>query len=34
MATYYRHLDRSDLPQLPVTWGEIAGRSGELIIQP
>ncbi|CAG2135604.1 polysaccharide deacetylase family protein [Cupriavidus plantarum] len=34
MATWYRHLDRSTLPQLPVTWGEIEGRSGELIIQP
>lgn len=34
MATWYRHLDRSTLPVLPVTWGEIAGRSGELIVQP
>ncbi|CAG9172176.1 polysaccharide deacetylase family protein [Cupriavidus pampae] len=34
MATWYRHLDRSTLPQLPVTWGEIEGRSGQLIIQP
>jgi len=34
MATYYQHIDRSDLPQMPVTWGEIPGRSGELIIQP
>lgn len=34
MATYYRHLDRSTLPQLPVSWGSIPGRSGELIIQP
>jgi len=34
MATYYRHLDRSTLPQLPVRWGSIEGRSGELILQP
>ncbi|MDF3837553.1 polysaccharide deacetylase family protein [Cupriavidus basilensis] len=34
MATLYRHLDHSALPQLPVTWGAIEGRSGELILQP
>ncbi|CAG9187485.1 MULTISPECIES: polysaccharide deacetylase family protein [Cupriavidus] len=34
MATYYRHIDRDTLPTLPVTWGSIEGRSGELIIQP
>lgn len=34
MATLYRHIDRSALPQLPVTWGAIEGRSGELILQP
>lgn len=34
MATLYRHIDRSTLPQLPVTWGAIEGRSGELILQP
>ncbi|MCY1226052.1 putative 4-deoxy-4-formamido-L-arabinose-phosphoundecaprenol deformylase ArnD [compost metagenome] len=34
MASWYRGLERSGLPQLPVTWGEIPGRSGELIVQP
>lgn len=34
MAAWYRGLERSGLPQLPVTWGEIPGRSGELIVQP
>ncbi|MBB1636341.1 MULTISPECIES: polysaccharide deacetylase family protein [Cupriavidus] len=34
MATLYRHIDRRALPQLPVTWGAIEGRSGELILQP
>jgi len=34
MAAWYRGLDRSGLPELPVTWGEIPGRSGELIVQP
>lgn len=34
MATYYRHLDRETLRALPVQWGEIAGRSGELIVRP
>ncbi|MFJ4290749.1 polysaccharide deacetylase family protein [Cupriavidus sp. NPDC089707] len=34
MAVWYRGLDRSGLPELPVTWGEIPGRSGELIVQP
>jgi peptidoglycan/xylan/chitin deacetylase (PgdA/CDA1 family) len=34
MATCYRHIDRATLPELPVTWGAIEGRSGELIIQP
>jgi peptidoglycan/xylan/chitin deacetylase (PgdA/CDA1 family) len=34
MAAWYRGLDRQALPELPVTWGEIPGRSGELIVQP
>jgi len=34
MGTYYAHLDRDTLPVLPVTWGAIEGRSGELIVQP
>jgi hypothetical protein len=34
MGDYYATLDRDSLPSYPVTWGEIAGRAGELIIQP
>ncbi|MFM0320906.1 polysaccharide deacetylase family protein [Caballeronia glebae] len=34
MGDYHAALDRSSLPTYPVTWGEIAGRAGELIIQP
>ena len=34
MGDYYATLDRSTLPSYPVTWGEIPGRSGELIVQP
>jgi peptidoglycan/xylan/chitin deacetylase (PgdA/CDA1 family) len=34
MGDYHAALDRDTLPSYPVTWGEIPGRSGELIIQP
>ncbi|MRT00034.1 4-deoxy-4-formamido-L-arabinose-phosphoundecaprenol deformylase [Ralstonia pickettii] len=34
MGDYYATLDRSTLPVQPVTWGEVAGRSGSLIVQP
>ena len=34
MGDYHAALDRETLPSYPVTWGEIAGRSGELIVQP
>jgi hypothetical protein len=34
MGDYHATLDRASLPSYPVTWGEIAGRSGQLILQP
>ncbi|MGV2291471.1 polysaccharide deacetylase family protein [Trinickia sp. YCB016] len=34
MGDYHAALDRDTLPSYPVVWGEIAGRSGELIVQP
>jgi hypothetical protein len=34
MADYHATLDRSALPSYSVTWGEIPGRAGELIVQP
>ena len=34
MGDYHATLDRSTLPTYPVTWGEIPGRAGELIVQP
>lgn len=34
MGDYHAALDRDTLPSYPVTWGEIPGRSGELIVQP
>ncbi|AQW28775.1 4-deoxy-4-formamido-L-arabinose-phosphoundecaprenol deformylase [Ralstonia syzygii subsp. celebesensis] len=34
MGDYYATLDRNTLPVQPVTWGEIPGRSGSLIVQP
>jgi undecaprenyl phosphate-alpha-L-ara4FN deformylase len=33
MADYHRQLGNAELPVLPVTWGELPGRSGELIVQ-
>ena len=34
MGDYHAALDHESLPSYPVTWGEIPGRSGELIVQP
>ncbi|MDR5771391.1 MULTISPECIES: polysaccharide deacetylase family protein [unclassified Caballeronia] len=34
MGDYHATLDRASLPTYPVTWGEIPGRAGELIVQP
>jgi len=34
MGDYHATLDRATLPSYPVTWGEIPGRAGELIVQP
>jgi undecaprenyl phosphate-alpha-L-ara4FN deformylase len=33
MGDYHAALDRDTLPSYPVAWGEIPGRSGELIVQ-
>jgi undecaprenyl phosphate-alpha-L-ara4FN deformylase len=33
MADYYQKVKDQPLPDLPVTWGELPGRSGELIVQ-
>jgi undecaprenyl phosphate-alpha-L-ara4FN deformylase len=33
-ATIMRRWTAATLPTYPVAWGEIAGRSGELIVQP
>jgi undecaprenyl phosphate-alpha-L-ara4FN deformylase len=34
MGDYHAVLDRATLPTYPVTWGEIPGRAGDLIVQP
>lgn len=34
LGDYHATLDPTTLPSYPVTWGEIPGRSGELIVQP
>lgn len=34
MGDYHATLDHGTLPVQPVTWGEIPGRSGSLIVQP
>ncbi len=34
MGDYHASLDLAALPSCPVAWGEIPGRSGELIVQP
>ena len=31
MAELHRHIDRTTLPVLPLRWGEVPGRSGQLI---
>lgn len=33
MAEYYRKVKDQPLPTYPVSWGELPGRSGELIVQ-
>jgi undecaprenyl phosphate-alpha-L-ara4FN deformylase len=33
MADYHQRIKDAELPVLPVTWGELPGRSGELIVQ-
>lgn len=33
MADQYRRIDNTTLPGLPMQWGEVPGRSGELIVQ-
>ncbi|KIF80748.1 polysaccharide deacetylase family protein [Noviherbaspirillum autotrophicum] len=34
MADYYQKVKNDALPTYPVSWGELPGRSGELIVQP
>lgn len=34
LADYYATLTPDTVPEAPITWGSVAGRSGELIIQP
>lgn len=34
LADYYATLKLDDLPLYPISWGEIPGRAGELILQP
>lgn len=34
MGDYHATLDTASLPSYPVEWGEIPGRSGQLIVQP
>lgn len=34
MADYYQKVKNDALPTYPVRWGELPGRSGELIVQP
>ena len=33
LAALYEQLDRARLPHLPLAWGTVPGRSGELIVQ-
>ncbi len=33
MADHYQHVKNQALPTSPISWGEIPGRSGELIVQ-
>lgn len=32
MADYYQHVRHAELPAYPVSWGEVPGRSGQLIV--
>ncbi len=32
LATLYEHIDTASLPTIPLTWGSVRGRSGELIV--
>ncbi len=34
MADYYRKVKDAPLPVHPISWGEVPGRSGQLIVQP
>jgi hypothetical protein len=33
MADYYQKIQHSTVPVIPITWGELPGRSGQLIVQ-
>ena len=33
MAEHYQHIKHAELPIHPVNWGEVPGRSGQLIVQ-
>ncbi len=34
LGALFAAIDRTRLPTLPITWGEVSGRSGELIVAP
>ncbi len=34
MEDYHRQIKHTPLPTFPISWGELPGRSGELIVQP
>jgi undecaprenyl phosphate-alpha-L-ara4FN deformylase len=34
LGALFAGLDRSQLPVLPIAWGAVSGRSGELIVAP
>jgi peptidoglycan/xylan/chitin deacetylase (PgdA/CDA1 family) len=34
LESLYRHIERSALSTVPLSWGRVAGRSGELIVAP
>jgi hypothetical protein len=33
MGDYYQSIKNDVLPILPIAWGELPGRSGEMIVQ-
>jgi undecaprenyl phosphate-alpha-L-ara4FN deformylase len=33
MGDYYQSLKDKELPVQPITWGELPGRSGDMILQ-